>query len=156
MPCSQEAQVRITPGVCPFSPQKKTALIPVSVTNNWASGPLEKQYQVMKWCGFKVERKAVLRPPVPLAYSPGHQITPSTSTVLKGGDSNNSSLSWWRWKLICTGWGWIQKATLCKEFLNHCILLSPWRRQNLRRHCRSLLKSPVLSLQEALHIRITF
>lgn len=51
---------------------------------------------------------------------------------------------------------WDSKCHYLQRFLCNCVLLSPSRRQNLRKPCSSLLKTLIFSLWEVLHTKIRF
>lgn len=91
------------------------------------------------------------------------QIPPPLSPVLVTEDFNKYAN--WRFKQLpglvkvkadLPRLRWDPKGQHLQRLLHNCVLLSPWRRQNLRKPCRSLQRSLILSLQEALHTKITF
>lgn len=83
-------------------------------------------------------------PPYPVL---GHQLNWRFKRYLPGSVKMKAGLPRMRWD---------SKGHYLWRFPCSCVLLSLRRRQNWRKPCRSLLRSLIFSLQEALHTKIRF
>lgn len=103
---------------------------------------------MVKWfAGFQSREGSRTQTSCPLSPVLSHQPTWRFKQYLPGSVKVKAGLPRRRWD---------PKGHYLQRHLCSHVLLSPWRKQNLRKPCRSLLWSLILSLQEALHTKSIF